>query len=141
MALSILPDLEALDRLSTHARRWHEACDLLGLDREQDPRHTVFEPNPPPRYSLPDIVPDDDMDDCEKYERELAARLAAEKKLEQVQQRLRLAERQLAVLRAHQPAEALPALQGAKPRKAAVIDAPALEVSARPALPSAGETE
>ena len=135
--MALPDDLEALDLLSTHARRWHEACALLGLDREQDPRHTVFEPNPPPKYALPSGAEDDDFDDCEKYERELAARLAAEKKLEQVQQRLRLAERQLAVLRGRQPSEVLPALQ--KPRKPAIIDAPALDVPTRPALHAGDE--
>lgn len=134
----ILPDdLAALDILADHARRWREVCDLLGLDRNQDPRHTIFRPHPPPRSALPDVVPDDDMDDCEKYERELAARVAAEKKLEQTQQRLLLAERQLAVLRAQQPTGSALAVPKRKP--GAVIDA--LEVAAQPALPATGENE
>jgi hypothetical protein len=125
-------DLAELAQMKVDAKRWRAVCDLLGLDPDRDPIHTLFEPKHTPKLSLPTGFDEED-DEAAKMERERTGRLAAERQVEELSRRLRLLQSQL-----NRPAPD-GALAVRRPKRPDVIDTPALEVGVEANCPRPGQ--
>lgn len=128
-------NLAELEQAETYARRWRQICDLLGLDRETDPIHTVFEPSKatsetglarrkPHQIGEPALgyFGGDEDDEASQYERERSGRLFAERKVQALHTELMRLRARLGVPPVGTEL-AVPRL-----KRSAVIDAPVLEV-------------
>lgn len=100
MTAPVLPG--DLEQLQADSRRWRQTCDLLGIDRNTDPIHTLFSPwkataetealmryapskNEPISAAFQDMFGDDDAG---RYEAQRNLRILAERKVAMLQAEL-----------------------------------------------------